>query len=189
MSVHFLADVVEQRVVVVEDIERLKSKLQLPNQKKTVLLDSLKELGKKIPPRNVMVTTKIGRTVSKLKKHPDSDVSNQAKEVYKKWSNYFEQQTEKPQIEVRCDQKSEAMRQQGKTRLAEALHVESDHPMVEAIERETFYQNSRLNSASYRGTLRTLYFKLKHNEDLRNSVISGSISVEDFVKEHKKSKR
>ncbi|OPL07250.1 hypothetical protein AM593_03838, partial [Mytilus galloprovincialis] len=56
-----------QGVVVVEEIRRLKSKLQLESTSKEEMVDSLNKLGQKIPPRHVMLDTKIGINFISLK--------------------------------------------------------------------------------------------------------------------------
>ena len=49
-----------QGVVVVEDVLRWKSILKVENQSKENILNALQELNKKIPPRSVLQSTKIG---------------------------------------------------------------------------------------------------------------------------------
>ncbi|CAG5123134.1 unnamed protein product [Candidula unifasciata] len=173
-------------VVVVEDIERLKSKLELSSQSTSVLISSLQQLGKKIPPRNVLVSTKIGHTVNKLRRHPEEDVAKEAKAVYIKWKHFYKEHLSRPQIEVMCDTKTQNFRNRGKKLLSEALRVEIGHEIIEAVEKEAFYQHRRLISPAYRRSVRNMVFKLMHTDEVRNSLLGGQLSVEDFVKQHNK---
>ncbi|XP_046563981.1 transcription elongation factor A N-terminal and central domain-containing protein 2-like [Haliotis rubra] len=175
-----------QGVVVIEDIQRLKNKLKLENQAKDVLVDCLKELGKKIPPRHVMLSTKIGKVVNRFRKHEDNQVASEARQVYLKWRRHFKDHLDRPQIEVKCDAKTEKMRASGKRFIADALSLQLSHSLPEAIEREVFFVSKRLINVHYRRTMRTVVFTLRNKEDVKNKVIAREMSVEEFVKTYQK---
>ena len=65
--------------------------------------------------------------------------------------------------------------------------TQSSHKLPETIERETFQQHNRRINNPYKRTVRALVFILKNQEDVRNKVLSGEITVTNFVKENKKS--
>jgi len=173
-------------VVVVEDVLRHKAILKLADQSKENILKSLHELDSKIPSRKVLKDTKIGHTINRLSKHESKEVSDLAKIIIKKWSEFFEEKKDKPMIEVKCDRQTEGMRNTARKHLAGALGITEKKDLVESIEREVFHQHGRLINHSYRRSMRSIVFTLKHQEDVRNKVLNKNMEITDLVTMYKK---
>jgi hypothetical protein len=67
--------------------------------------------------------------VNKLRRHSDEAVAKAATALYKKWRQHFEDFRDRPQIEVKCDTKSEGVRDSGRKLLADALDLQVCHTL------------------------------------------------------------
>ena len=171
------------RVVVVEDIKQAASLLSVENQKIETLIKTLSELKKCTPSKEVLLETKIGHRVNKLRRHSDENVSKLAITLLGKWKKFYRQQNERKPIEVRCNAKTELFRKKAKQLIASSLSVAISLPIVEIIERSAYINNSRSTCPSYRKIIRNVTIKLQHNEELRKRVLSNELSSEELFKE------
>ncbi|XP_048760558.1 transcription elongation factor A N-terminal and central domain-containing protein 2-like [Ostrea edulis] len=168
-------------VVVVEEIRRAKAILKQSTTTVDQMLECLSDLEKKIPPRKILLETKIGNVINKLRKHDNEEVRQHARRVYVKWKTHFVEHRDRPQIEVQCDLKTEKTRKAGRKFISEALAVPTDRGLPEIIEREVFLINNRFLSGHYKKTMRNMWFKLKNDQTVKDQVLSSSLSVKEFV--------
>nr|XP_002730579.1 PREDICTED: transcription elongation factor A N-terminal and central domain-containing protein 2-like [Saccoglossus kowalevskii] len=175
-----------QRVVVVEDILRMKAVLELENQTEENLLKALQELRQKTPSREILSSTKIGHTLNTIRKHSSKEVAALAKDIRNDWKKFIKDRSDKGIIEVRSDAKTEKQRSAGKRLLAGVLEVAEDSKLVENIEREVYHRNKRILNNNYRRTMRTLIFAVKHKNDIRTKVQNGHLSIQEFIDMHKR---
>ena len=108
-----------------EEIQRLKCELESDISTPETILSALKVLGSKNLSKEVLLSTKIGHTVNRLRRQGSSEeIKEQAKVVFKRWRGFItELEREKPIIEVHCDKKTEIMRGKARQFLADALQV------------------------------------------------------------------
>ncbi|CAH3129895.1 unnamed protein product [Pocillopora meandrina] len=170
-------------VVVVEEIQRLK--LELENEVSTpeTILSALKVLGKKNLSKEVLMSTKVGHTVNRLRRQGSTEeIRQQAKVVFRRWRQFVtDLEKEKPLIEVHCDKKTEALRGKGRQLIADALQMTPLENLPELIERTVFHTYGRLINNTYKRKMRSLVFILKHRDSIREKVVTGEISVKKLV--------
>lgn len=170
-------------VVVVEEIQCLK--LELENEVSTpeTILSALKVLGKKNLSKEVLMSTKVGHTVNRLRRQGSTEeIRQQAKVVFRRWRQFVtDLEKEKPLIEVRCDKKTEALRGKGRQLIADALQMTPSENLPELIERTVFHTYGRLINNTYKRKMRSLVSILKHRDSIREKVVTGEISVKKLV--------
>lgn len=173
-------------VVVIEDLLRHKAILEWKNQSEEKLLQSLSELIKKRPSKEVLISTKIGHIVHKLCKHSNSEVSKKAKYLFEDWKTYVLSKMNRPTIIVRSDLQTEKFRETAKKLLAEAFNKKKSSKLVNLLEKEIFHLCKRLINANYRRTVRKVVFTLKHNPSICEELKLGKLSVQELLKECKR---
>ena len=111
-----------QRVVVVEDIERLNAILGNEDDYDAILkaLNDLKFLK---PSKEILLKTKIGHRISKLRRSQNPIIRRLACEIFADWKKFYKTQRQRETIEVRCDSKTELSRMKARKLLADTLHL------------------------------------------------------------------
>ncbi|KAL9951463.1 hypothetical protein ACROYT_G044126 [Oculina patagonica] len=170
-------------VVVVEEIQHLKCQMESGVSSSETILSALKVLGSKNVSKDVLLSTKIGHTVNRLRRQGSSDeIREQAKLVFRRWRGFIRDlEKEKPLIEVHCDKKTEVIRGKARQLLADALQVATTENLPELIERTVFHTFGRLICNTYKRKMRSLVFTLKHRETIRDKVLRGEITIKKLV--------
>ena len=108
-----------------EEIHRLKCELESDVSTADAILSALKKLGTKNLSKDVLLSTKIGHTVNRLRRQGSSEeIREQAKLVFRRWRGFIKElEREKPSIEVHCDKKTEVVRGKARKLLADALQM------------------------------------------------------------------
>ena len=108
-------------MVVVEEIKHAKAVLSVSGQRVEVILEYLRKLQKRIPSREILLETKIGHVVNKLRKHDHSDVKKLARSILKSWKQYYREVKQRQPIEVRCDKNVENFRYKARMLISKAI--------------------------------------------------------------------
>lgn len=75
------------------------------------------------PSKEILLKTKIGHRINKLRTSQNTNVRKLASEVFKDWRQFYKGQRQRETIEVRCDAKTELLRMKARKLLADSLHL------------------------------------------------------------------
>ncbi|XP_029639141.1 transcription elongation factor A N-terminal and central domain-containing protein 2 [Octopus sinensis] len=171
-----------KRVVTTDEIASIKEKLCVKDQNETVLLECLEILSKKIPSRKIIIESKIGRIVKRLRCHKDTKVRQLAQRVCKEWNNFFKTQNNLVPVEVKYDLVTTKKRETVKKFIAQSFELESNSKLVCDLESSVFSHCKKLVNNQYQKISRKLVFALKSKETQRN-LLSRSITPSELVQE------
>lgn len=86
--------------------------------------NALKKLKHVKPSKEILLKTKIGHKINRLRTHHDAEIRKLATEVFKEWRKFYKDQKFRPTIEVRCDAKTELLRMKARKLIANSLKLE-----------------------------------------------------------------
>jgi len=182
-------------VVVIEDIEEAKQKLESPNETVGKKIEILKKLKNKKPAKEVLLQTGIGKTVRKLGKAPCGEDQSEkllqtlSYEVYRLWRKELERKVEltRNKIEVKSDKETETRRSSAESLILSALQrgktsQESLGVISQELEREVLGRSNNLVGTNYKRTVRRLVFGLRGDQGLTQDLVSGDLTVRTVVR-------
>ena len=105
----------------VEEIKHAKTVLSVPGQRVEVILESLRKIHNRTPSREILLETKIGHVVNKLRKHDHGEVKELARSILKSWKQYYREVKQRQPIEVRCDKNVENFRDKARIMISKAM--------------------------------------------------------------------
>jgi len=174
-------------VVVLEGLEEANKILTDPTSSDELLEKTLRNLVKKVPGRDILQKTGIGKSVRRLTKHENLTVQRAATKVYDLWKGHVLHKAKQQKQEVRFDLESQRLRDIARKWFAEALTTTVQDEVVVRLEDTIFYACKRILTPAYRRSCRQIAHKLRNDVNLQNKLVAGSITIEDFVKKNKSS--
>lgn len=108
-------------MVIVEKVQKQKDILKSTASPPSLIYSTLKELHQSIPPKAVLLQTKIGHVVNKLRYHTDTSVKEQARLLLKKWKGFYRELNNRQELEVRSDLTTEKYRSKARQLIAKAV--------------------------------------------------------------------
>ena len=100
-----------------------KAVLSVENQRLDQIIKYLEKLEKCTPSKEVLLETKIGHVLNKLRKHDEVAVRELATKIFKNWKQFYRERKQRQSIEVRSDAKTELLRMKARRMIADSLKL------------------------------------------------------------------
>lgn len=165
-------------VVIIEDLISANEKLSdplTPNEEKIEILNGLKE---KKPAKEILKSTKIGKTVHRLCRDESSEVSSVANDLYRMWKSHILHILNRKPIEVQSDEETQRGRANARRLINSGLN---DNRLAETIEDLVFKQCNRIMNHTYSRIVRKIHFCLKNDEVQQQKVCKEDCDLKEFV--------
>lgn len=170
------------RVVIVEQVHRQKEILKNAETTPQFLISTLKDLHKAIPSKSVLLETKVGHVVNKLRHHSDPEVKEQARLLLKKWKKFYREINARQPIDVRSDLKTEQFRTKARHLLGKAIGIKDDHALALSIEKTIYHAEKSVNTPKYRRLIRTICIKVTNDLQTKEQLNNGKLSTVSLIK-------
>jgi len=167
-------------VVIIEHLISANEKLSdpsTPNEKKIEILNTLKE---KKPAKEILKSTKIGKTVHRLCRDDSPEVSSVATDLYQIWKSHILHLLNRKPIEVQSDEETQRGRASARRLINCGL---SDSDLAETIEGLVFTQCNRIMNHTYSRIVRKIHFCLKNDQVQLQRVSEKDCDLKEFVNE------
>ena len=167
-------------MVIIEHLISANEKLSdpsTPNEKKIEILNALKE---KKPAKEILKSTKIGKTVHRLCRDDSPEVSSVATDLYQIWKSHILHLLNRKPIEVQSDEETQRGRASARRLINCGL---SDSDLAETIEGLVFTQCNRIMNHTYSRIVRKIHFCLKNDQVQLQRVCEKDCDLKEFVNE------
>jgi len=175
-------------VVVIQHIHKQKKILESDSKSLDEKLAVLEELSSKSPSTQTLIDTGIGKTVNRLRKDSDTNVSLAAEQLYIQWKQLLETRVEKSNntIEVKSDLETERLRSCSTKFLLKSLEsnqIKNPKETAARLEKYIYKSSNRLVGKEYRRHSRKVVFALK-KEDYKSANLTTE-QVKDIVQSNR----
>ena len=165
-------------VVILEDLAAANQKLLNPEVTKEEKIAILKTLSKKKPAKEILKSTGIGKTVHRLCRDENPEISSLASEIYQFWKSHVLHILHRKPIEVESDVET----QRGRSSAKKLINFALDNSMIaEEIEIHVFNKCKKIMNRTYNRVIRKIHFCLKGDEAQRRRVNEMNCDLTDFV--------